>query len=124
VLGRTALARSALGARAARRPGLARSAGSVRVAPGHRCSTGVSDVAGAGRGRQGAALQSGWAAFRVLAGRPGVRDRPAGVARGAWAYGAGFAAGIIGIGRLREARKERWVGWRRLWEQEARAATG
>jgi hypothetical protein len=50
VLGRTALARSALGARAARRPGLARSAGSVRVAPGHRCSTGVSDVAGAGRG--------------------------------------------------------------------------
>jgi hypothetical protein len=46
-----------------------------------------------GRGRVGP-RRVGRAAFQALAGRPGARDRPAGVARGAWADGAGFAAGI------------------------------
>jgi hypothetical protein len=101
VLGRTTQARSALGARAARRPGLERSAGSVRVAPGHCCSVGVGDVVGAGRviavglggvpgasraaGRAGSA---GWSRARGLGGWRWVRGRDRGE---------------------REVRKERWV---------------
>jgi hypothetical protein len=112
VPGRTALARSALGARAARRPGLARLAGSVWVAPGHRCSVGVGDVAGAGHGRQGAALQSGWAL--------GVGTRESEGHGWVWPLVAGGAAQREGEegwrekGRWGERREKEWRWRRRL----------
>ena len=113
VSGRTTQARSAFG--------LERSAGSVRVAPGHRCSVGVGDVVGAGR-----VVAVG------LGGVPGA-SRAAGRAgsatgRGAVGCGAGGAAGAaweMEASEERVGRRGGWsAGWQRLREQEARAAAG
>jgi hypothetical protein len=93
VPGRTTQARSAFG--------LERSAGSVRVAPGHRCSVGVGDVVGAGR--VVAVGLGGVPGASRAAGRAGSADWSRARGLGGWRWVRGRDRGE------REVRKERWV---------------